>query len=179
MRIQTLTTAAVRFFALYLLLSTINLAAELASAVGLPEELRGKGVLYTLALQLVISLVVAWFLLARTRVVNGWILRGTESDETEAAFTAGDLSRLALFVAGLIFLISGLETLSLQLSGWFFSSILQHPGAPIHSPTAERLARMSSTLVQVIAGLWLLLRARTRGKVSGARPSPFEVSGAA
>jgi hypothetical protein len=125
-------------------------------------------VLYTLGLQLVISLAVVWFLLARTPVVTGWILRGVASDEKEAAFTTGALSRLALFVAGLIFLISGLETLSLQLSGWLFSSLLRHPGVPIHSPAAERLARMSSSVVRVIAGLWLLLRARKAGRVSEA-----------
>lgn len=167
MKIQTLTAAAVRFFALYLLLSAINLATELTLTVGLPEDLRGKGVLYALSLQLVISLLVVWFLLARTGVVTGWILRGVAPSEEEAAFTTSDLSRLAFFVAGLIFLVSGLESLSLQLSGWFFSSILQHPGVPIHSPAADRLARMSSSVVQVIAGLWLLLRARKAGKVSG------------
>jgi hypothetical protein len=168
MKIQTLTAAAVRFFALYLLLSAINLAAELAITFRLPEEVRGGGVLYILALQLVISLVVVWFLLARTQVVTGWILRGPASGETEAAFTTGDLSMLAFSVAGLIFLISGLETLSFQLSGWFFSSIFQHPGVPIHGQAVERLARMSSSVVQVIAGIWLLLRARKPGKLSGA-----------
>jgi hypothetical protein len=148
MKIQTLTAAAVRFFALYLLLSAINLAADLAITFRLPEELRGSG----------------------TQVVTGWILRGPASGETEAAFTTGDLSMLAYFIAGLIFLISGLETLSLQLSGWFFSSIFQHPGVPIHGQAGERLARMSGSVVQVIAGIWLLLRARKPGKVSGATP---------
>jgi uncharacterized membrane protein len=124
--------------------------------------------LYVLALQLVISLVVAWFLLARTQVVTSWILRGPASGEEEAAFTTGDLSMLAFFVAGLIFLISGLETLLLQISGWFFSSILQHHAVPTHGQAAERLARMSGSVVQVIAGIWLLLRARKPGKVPGA-----------
>jgi hypothetical protein len=167
MKIQTLTAAAVRFFALYLLLSTINSAAELAVSFGLPKELLGGGLLYIMALQLVISLVVVWFLLARTQVVTGWILRGPASGEEEVAFTAGDLSRLAFFVAGLIFLISGLETLFLQLSSWFFSSIFQHPGVPLHGQAGERLARMSASMVQVIAGIWLLLRARKPGKVPG------------
>jgi len=168
MKIQTLTAAAVRFFALYLLLSAVNLAAELAITSRLPQELRGNGVLYILALQLVISLAVVWFLLARTPVVTGWILRGAGSGEEEAAFTAGDLSRLAFSVAGLVFLISGLEALSLQLSGWFLSSLLQHPGVPRHGQEVERLARMSSSVVQLIAGVWLLLRARKRGNGSGA-----------
>ncbi len=168
MKIQTLTAAAVRFFALYLLLSAINAAADFAVSFGLPKELRGGGLLYIMALQLVISLVVVWFLLARTEVVTGWILRGPAAGEEEAAFTTGDLSMLAFFVAGLIFLISGLETLVLQLSSWFLSSIFQHPGVPLHGQAAERLARMSSSLVQVIAGIWLLLRARKPGKVPGA-----------
>jgi hypothetical protein len=168
MKIQTLTAAAVRFFALYLLLSAINAASDLAVSFALPEELRGGSMLYILAFQLVISLVVVWFLLARTQVVTGWILRGPASGEEEAVFTTGDLSMLAFFVAGLIFLISGLETLLLQLSGWFFSSIFQHPGVPIHGQAAERLARMSGSVVQVVAGIWLLLRARKPGKVPGA-----------
>ncbi len=168
MKIQTLTAAAVRFFALYLLLSAINLASELAVSFGLPEELRGGGMLYILSLELVISLVVVWFLLARTEVVTGWILRSPASGEEEAAFTTGDLSMLAFFVAGLIFLISGLETLLLQLSGWFFASIFHHPGVPIRGQEGERLARLSGSVVEVIAGIWLLLRARKPGKVSEA-----------
>jgi len=168
MKIQTLTAAAVRFFALYLLLSAINEAADLAVSFGLPQELRGGGLPYVLALQLVISLVVVWFLLARTQVVTGWILRGPAFGEEAAAFTTGDLTLLAFFVAGLIFLISGLETLLLQLSGWFFFSIFQHRAVPTHGQAAERLARMSGSVVQVIAGLWLLLRARKPGKVPGA-----------
>jgi hypothetical protein len=168
MKIQTLTAAAVRFLALYLLLSAINAAAELAVSFGLPKEILGGGMLYVMAVQLVISLVVVWFLLARTQVVTGWILRGPASGEEEAAFTTGDLSRLAFFVAGLIFLISGLETLFVQLSGWFFWSIFHHPGVPLRGQAGERLARMSSSVVQVIAGLWLLLQARKPGKVPGA-----------
>ncbi|HEV7517564.1 MAG TPA: hypothetical protein VGR07_14790 [Thermoanaerobaculia bacterium] len=168
MKIQTLTAAAVRFFALYLLLSAINEAADLAVSFSLPKELRAGGMLYILALQLVISLVVVWFLLARTQVVTGWILRGPAAGEEEAAFTTGDLSMLAFFVAGLIFLISGLETLLVQLSGWFFSSIFQHHAVSIHGQVGERLARMSGSVVQVIAGIWLLLRARKPGKVPGA-----------
>jgi hypothetical protein len=168
MKIQTLTAAAVRFFALYLLLSAINTAADLAVSFGLPQELRAGGLLYIMALQLVISLVVVWFLLARTQVVTSWILRGPASGEEEAAFTTGDLSMLAFFIAGLIFLISGLETLLVQISGWFFSSIFQHHAVPAHGQAAERLARMSGYVVQVIAGIWLLLRARKPGKVPGA-----------
>jgi hypothetical protein len=169
MKIQTLTAAAVRFFALYLLLSAINTAADLAVSFGLPQELRAGGLLYIMALQLVISLVVVWFLLARTQLVTSWILRGPASGEEEAAFTTGDLSMLAFFIAGLIFLISGLETLLVQISGWFFSSIFQHHAVPTHGQAAERLARMSGSVVQVIAGTWLLLRARKPGKVPGAR----------
>jgi hypothetical protein len=167
MKIQTLTAAAVRFFALYLLLSAINLAAELAVTFGLPAEFRGGGILYTYALQLVISLIIVWFLLARTEVVTGWILRGPASGDGEAAFTTGDLSMLAFFVAGLVFLISGLETLLLFLSGWFFTWIFQHPGVPIHGQRAEQLARMSGSVVQVIAGIWLLLRSRKSGSIAG------------
>jgi hypothetical protein len=169
MKIQTLTAAAVRFFALYLLLSAINTAADLAVSFGLPQELRAGGLLYIMALQLVISLVVVWFLLARTQLVTSWILRGPASGEEEAAFTTGDLSMLAFFIAGLIFLISGLETLLVQISGWFFSSIFQHHAVPTHGQAAERLARMSGHVVQVIAGIWLLHRARKPGKVPGAR----------
>jgi hypothetical protein len=168
MKIQTLTAAAVRFFALYLLLSAINTAADLAVSFGLPQELRAGGLLYIMALQLVISLVVVWFLLARTQLVTSWILRGPASGEEEAAFTTGDLSMLAFFIAGLIFLISGLETLLVQISGWFLSSIFQHHAVPTHGQAAERLARMSGSVVQVIAGIWLLLRARKPGKVPGA-----------
>jgi hypothetical protein len=168
MKIQTLTAAAVRLFALYLLLSAINTAADLAVSFGLPQELRAGGLLYIMALQLVISLVVVWFLLARTQLVTSWILRGPASGEEEAAFTTGDLSMLAFFIAGLVFLISGLETLLVQISGWFFSSIFQHHAVPTHGQAAERLARMSGSVVQVIAGIWLLLRARKPGKVPGA-----------
>jgi hypothetical protein len=170
MKIQTLTAAAVRFFALYLLLSAINLAAELAVTFGLPVEFSGGGILYTYALQLVISLIIVWFLLARTEVVTGWILRGPAFGEEEAAFTTGDLSMLAFFIAGLVFLITGLESLSLHLSSWFFSWIF-HPAVPRHGQEGERLARMSSSVVQVIAGVWLLLRSRKAGKAPGAADS--------
>jgi len=179
MKIQTLTAAAVRFFALYLLLSAINTAADLAVWFGLPKELSGGGTLYVMAAELVVSLFVVWFLLARTQVVTGWILRGQAFGEEEAAFTTGDLSMLAFFVAGLAFLVSGVETLVLQISGWFFSAIFQHRAVPTHGQAAERLARMSGSVVKVIAGSWLLVRARkprnvpeATGSHTAANPPP-------
>ena len=167
MKIQTLTAAAVRFFALYLLLSAITAAADLAVSFGLPKEISGGGMLYIMGFDLVISLFVVWFLLARTPVVTGWILRGQASGEEEAAFTIGDLSMLAFFVAGLIFLISGFETLVLNLSSWLVSALSQTRAVPTHGQAGERLARMSGAVVQVIAGSWLLLRARKQREGPG------------
>jgi hypothetical protein len=167
MNLQALTAAAVRFFALYLVLGSIDTAAELAMTAALPKEISGGGLLSALAIQLVVSLVAAGFLLARTHVVTGWILRGQASGQEEVAVTAGVLATLAFSLAGLIFLVSGLETLLNQIADWLFSSYLgQHPVA--RGLGRERMARMVSSAVQVIAGIWLLFQTRKSRKVSGA-----------
>jgi hypothetical protein len=167
MKLQALTAAAVRFFALYLVLGSIETAAEIAISIGLPKELSGGILLYVLAIQLVVSLAVAGFLLARTPVVTGWILRGPASGEEEVAFPTGALATLAFSLAGLIFLIAGLQTLLTQIAAQLFSSYLgQHP-LP-RGLGREQLARMVGSSVEVVAGIWLLLRARKARKPPGA-----------
>jgi hypothetical protein len=164
MNLHALTAAAVRFFALYLVLGSIDTAAELAISGALPKEISGGGLLPILALQLVVSLAVAWFLLARTHVVTGWILRGQTAGKEEVAFTTGVLATLAFSLAGLIFLVSGLETLLTQLAGWLFSSYLRQHPLP-HGLEREQLVRMISSSVKVVAGIWLLLQARKPRKL--------------
>jgi len=166
MNLPALTAAAVRFFALYLVLGSIDTAAELAMTVALPKELSGGGLLSVLVIQLGVSLVVAGFLLARTHVVTGWILRGQASGNEEVAVSAGVLATLAFSLAGLIFLVTGLATLLNQIAGWLVSSYLvQHP--VVRGQGSERMARMVGSSVQVIAGIWLLLRTRESRKLPG------------
>jgi hypothetical protein len=72
MDLRALTAAAVRFFALYTLLSCVDTLAEIAEALALPKELSSGTLPYFLATQLVVLLLASWFLLTRTQLVTGW-----------------------------------------------------------------------------------------------------------
>ena len=154
MDLRALTATAVRFFGLYILLGSIETAAEIGESLALPKELSGGGLIPVLAINLAVSLFAAWLLLARTRTVTGWVLRGQASGDETAAVTGRDLTLIAFALAGLIFLVSGLENIANQIFGWYF--------APHRLPTGlgPQLGRMGGSLVKIVAGVWLLLRSR-------------------
>ncbi len=157
MDLRALTAAAVRFFALYTLLSCINTAGEIAATLALPKELSGGDLPYLLAMELVVLLAASWFLLARTRVVTGWVLQGQASGDEKVAFTSRDLTLAAFSLAGLIFLVSGLETIFTQVLGVYF--------APHRIPTAPagvQLSRMAGPIIKIAVGIWLLFGLRRR-----------------
>lgn len=157
MDLRALTAAAIRFFALYTLLSCINTVAEIAETLALPRELSSGSLPYFLATQLVVLLLASWFLLARTQLVAGWVLRGQASGDEKAAFTGRDLTLAAFSLAGLIFLVSGLETAFTQVVGWYVA-----PHRLPTGPVGIQLSRMAGSIVKIVAGIWLLLGSRGR-----------------
>lgn len=157
MDLRALTAAAVRFFALYILLGCIDTAGEIAEMFALPKELSSGGAQYLMAVGLMVSLLAAGFLLARTQVVTGWLLRGPASGGASVAFTSRDLALVAFSLAGLIFLVSGLENILSQVFGWYFV-----PHRIPTGPVGVLLSRIVGAIVKVVAGVWLLLDSRGR-----------------
>ena len=157
MDLRALTAAAVRFFALYTLLSCIDTAGEIAATIALPKELSGGSLPYFLAVQLVVLLLASWFLLARTRVVTGWVLQGEASSDEQVSFTSRDLTLAAFSLAGLIFLVSGLETIFTQVLDVY----LAPHRLPI-GPVGVQLSRMAGSIIKVAAGILLLVGSRRR-----------------
>lgn len=157
MDLRALTAAAVRFFGLYLLLGCIETAAEIGESLALPKELSGGGLLHVLAINLAVSLLAAWLLLARTRTVTGWVLHGQASGDERVAVTGRDLTLIAFALAGLIFLVSGLENIASQIFSWYFA-----PHRLPTGPVGAQLGRMAGSIVKIVAGVWLLLGSRGR-----------------
>jgi hypothetical protein len=170
MDLRALTAAAVRFFALYILLGCIDAVGEIAALLTLPKEMSGGGMQYLMVASLVVSLLAAGVLLARTQLVTGWLLRGQPAGDERVTFTGHDLALVAFSLAGLIFLVSGLENILQQVFGWYFV-----PHRIPTGPVSVLWSRIVGSVVKVVAGLWLLLgsgrRARAEtGGISGSAP---------
>jgi hypothetical protein len=170
MDLRALAAAAVRFFALYILLGCIDSIGDIAALLTLPKEMSGGGMQYLMLVSLVVSLLAAGFLLMRTQSVTGWLLRGQPAGEERITFTGRDLALVAFSLAGVIFLVSGIEAILQQVLGWYFV-----PHRLPTGPPAVLWTRIVGSIVKVVAGLWLLLgsgrRARAEtGGLSGSAP---------
>ncbi|HSS50207.1 MAG TPA: hypothetical protein VLX28_14815 [Thermoanaerobaculia bacterium] len=161
MNLRALTSAAIRFFALYILFEAIGSAGEAVFVSGMFRAGGGSGAAQMvggLVFNLVFQLAVASFLLARTDVVTGWVLRGPASGEETVSVTARELAGLTFCVAGLIFLVSGLERLLGQTANWYF----HQQGLVGGSMRRLDLPSLVASGVKAIAGIGLLLAARAR-----------------
>jgi hypothetical protein len=108
----------------------------------------------------VFLLLVGVFLLARTDVVTGWVLRGPAAGEASVALTTRELAAITFYVAGLIFLVSGLERLLGQTVAWYF----HQRGIVGGSMRRIDVPSLVAAGVKTIAGLGLLLAARRRNR---------------
>lgn len=168
MNARLLVSAAVRLFALYTLSKAIESAGEVVFFSGLVESGAGgasqQSLIGSLVFNLVFLLLVAVFLLARTDLVTGWVLRGPSTGEETVTLTARQLAAITFYVAGLIFLVSGLERLLGQAAGWLF----HQQGLVGGSMRRIDVPSLVASGVKILAGIALLLSARrqTRGAIS-------------
>lgn len=165
MNARVLVSAAIRFFALYTLSKSIESAGEVVFFSGLFQGGGAGGseqsLIGSLVFNLVFLLLVAVFLLARTDLVTGWVLRGQSTGEETVTLTARELAAITFYVAGLIFLVSGLERLLGQAAGWLF----HQRGLVGGSMRRIDVPSLVASGVKILAGIGLLLSARrqTRG----------------
>jgi hypothetical protein len=165
MNARVLVSAAVRFFALYLLVECVETVADAVLYAGMFYSVGGtseKSTFVSIMINLVCSLLVAGFLLARTDRVAGWVLRGQATGEGTVSFTARELAAITFYVAGLVFLVSGLE----RLLGQAVGSYLREHGAIGGIMMRVNVPTLVAAGVRVIAGIGLLLAARRQGRAA-------------
>ncbi len=161
MNTRTLVTAAIRLYALFLipgilagLVQTFNYVAFWGGPPGHPRWMTAA--VATLAVVVRIALMV--FLFVRSELVSAWVLRNTAAEETAPSITGSELMAIAMSLAGVVFIVSGLNELGGYAAAWYF--------LPQDSLTGNRpylhsdWSRMIGSGLQITAGILLVLGVR-------------------
>jgi len=153
---RKLGAAAVRFYALMLVIGFLVAAPQLIAYLSFdPSE---KGMATGTLLSLAVTLAAAAFLLLRTKTVVRWVAPDLEPDAEVEPPRAGELGVMAFSLAGLVFVVRGLEWLVLSGAKWYFSA------AETRFHTRELTSYDKATIVVALLmtaiGLWLMLGSR-------------------
>ena len=153
--------AAVRFYALMLVIGFLAAAPQVVTwlsvdllSVDHSQKWMAAGTLLSLA----VTLAAAAFLLLRTKTVVRWVAPDLEPGAEVEPPRASELGVLAFSLAGLVFVVHGLEWLVLSAAKWYFSA------AETRFHTRELTSYDKATIVVALLmtaiGLWLMLGSR-------------------
>ena len=109
-------------------------------------------------LSLAVTLGAAAFLLLRTKTVVRWVAPDLEPGAEVEPPRASELGVMAFSLAGLVFVVRGLEWLVQSGARWYFSAAETRFGT--HGLTSYDKATIPTALLMMAIGLWLMLGSR-------------------
>lgn len=182
MKIKAFAYVVIRLFALLLILWSINyLGIFLASLVSLSQTQDGTwhSPLWSALVPLTIGLMnlaLALFLLLQTRIVLGWVTTGLADEEAAISIDMSAAARIAYAVAGMFFLVFGLEDVLTNVVVWHFTERARQPQEiPFYVFDGETVI---AGVVKVIVGTILIVRhgrGLWRGESPKAAQAEFDV----
>lgn len=153
---RTLGAAAVRFYALMLVIGFLGAAPQLVT--WLSVEPSGEWMAVGSLLSLAVTLAAAAFLLMRTKTVVRWVARDLEPGADVEPPRASELGVMAFSLAGLVFVVRGLEWLVRTGAQWYLSAA--YTRFHTRELTSYDKAGIAGALLMTAIGLWLMLGSR-------------------
>lgn len=153
---RKLCAAAVRFYALMLVITFLVAAPHVVAYLSSQSSERwwATGSLLSLA----VTLAVAAFLLVRTKTVVRWVVPDLEPGAEVEPPRASELGVIAFSLAGLVFVVRGLESLVQSGATWYFSTA--ETRFHTRELTSHDKAAIVGALLMTVIGLWLMLGSR-------------------
>ena len=150
----------VRLFAFYLILLCVGQVQQIVMYLLYPHKTADPDIAW-MALgagaNLAVSLLVAALLLARTGTAVRWVLPAGAAPGSPVELPGRDLTTIAFSLAGLVFLVLGLEKLVGQSVACYLSPADRYTG--IRSAFGFDTPGMIGAAFKAAIGLWLLLGA--------------------
>ena len=161
MTTRALATTAIRVYALLLMPRALASAVQAYAYATSWQVSRDSGQMAGAAgaiLSVVVLVALVFFLLAFTRVVVGWVVGKEAGAEQDVSVTGTELTALALSIAGVVFLVTGLDDLVGHAAAWYF--LPQDPNTHARPYIYPERAQLIGASVTVIAGGLLLIRVK-------------------
>lgn len=153
MKTSQLAAVALRLYGLFLLIGCVDSAENMLMWTFWPPRLvdvSDKFFAFSSAFNLVLCGFLGLFLLVRTDLVGKWLLRGVADSGEQGVPGYEDLAVLTFAVAGLVFLVSGVEGVVGQAAGWIFSPVDPGTGS---RPALGTPTHAAASLVRTAIGL--------------------------
>lgn len=172
MRIRDLATAALRLYALFLFFNCIPTLYRLPLHWHFPfgqNDAMDKLVLIDGAISLVFNVVAGILLLRFAPAIAAWTTRDT-LDNTAAEIVAPSLVRMSMAIAGVVFMLHGIQLLAYSWSYWYLMPKSGLGSLAISRPelTLEQKARLFESAVTILVGLVLFIGKRRLADIATA-----------
>lgn len=150
---RTLGAAAVRFYALMLVIGFLGAAPQLVSWLSVAPS--GEWMAVGSLLSLAVTLAAAAFLLMRTKTVVRWVAPDLKPGAQVEPPRASELGVMAFSLAGLVFVVNGLEWLVRTGALWYFSAA--ETRLHTRALSSQDKAGIVGALLMTAIGFWLML----------------------
>ncbi len=155
---RDLVTAAVRLYALFVLLRAVGYAGAVAVnglyPPGLSDPMQRREFILS-SVSLVVLLAFVMLVLDRTKAIVGWVMRYQPAEHDGLAVSQESLVAVTLAIAGIVFVVSGLSDVTSHVAVWYFLPRDRYTGQRVDFP--PNWPRVAGSVFQVIAGAALVL----------------------
>jgi hypothetical protein len=162
MKVSQLAAIALRLYGLFLLIGCVDSGENMLMWAFWPPRLAeapDKFFAFSSAFNLVLCGFIGLFLVVRTDLAAKWVLRGVVDSGELGVSNPGELAVLTFTVAGLVFVVSGLEGVVGQAVAWLLSPVDTGTGTRPAMATFDK-THAAASLVRTAIGLWLFLGPR-------------------